>query len=269
MTDALSLHSHSSLASARLKIRRARDHIHSFNEHGRRFRDQNPYRVTRALERGGREHVYRVEIVAAPPRCLGAIVGDVVHNLRSALDSIVFDLSLGERPDLSEGERRSTGFPIATDARSFKPVPIRFLSADQRAVIESVQPFRTLPAKPELEELVMVRDLNNWDKHRQVLVVPAFSMGSVHRVPTPAPVEETTHPIGPIESGAELARFRFAEPQPEIDLEFVPMFDFALGDRPQPGSIELSRAADFVEREVLARFERFATPTARHGHASC
>jgi hypothetical protein len=246
--------------SARLKIRRAREHIRSFNEHGQRFRDTSPYHVTRAVERSGREHVYRVEIVEDPPRVLGAIVGDVVHNLRSALDSIVFDLSLAGNPDLSERQRRDVGFPIATEETSFRKTKkmLRFLSPDQQAAVEGVQPFRTLPSQPELEELVMVRDLNNWDKHRRLLVVPAFSMGSVHRMPTPAPIEKRARPFGPIEAGAELARFRFAEPQPQIDLEFVPMFDFALGDRPQPGSLELRHAADYIERKVLGRFEQLA-----------
>jgi hypothetical protein len=62
-------------------------------------------------------------------------------------------------------------------------------------------------------------------------------------------------------TGAELARFRFVEPEPEVDIEFQPMFDFALGNRPQPRGIELRHAAGYVEGEVLLRFERLVTLT--------
>ena len=78
---------HPPLTSARLKIHRAYNHLGTFDKHVKRFRETQPYVVTRELERDGAEHVYRVHVRGQPPLYLGTIVGDILHNVRSALDS--------------------------------------------------------------------------------------------------------------------------------------------------------------------------------------
>jgi hypothetical protein len=263
------------LESARLKSK-AHDHLRAFNDGLKRFREGDPYPVSRQLDRGGAEHVYRVEIRQEPPPYLGTIVGDVLHNLRSALDSIVYDLSLTASLCLTPGQRASTGFPIAADPEKFKPCPIRFLSPSAQAQVRAAQPYES--EAPLLNPLWMIGQLNNVDKHRRVLVVPAFSMGSIHTKPTsalpkgrrlldllplpwvrstaaPLDFDERLHAVGPFQTGAELARFTFSEPQPEVDMEFQPMFDVALGDRTRAGSLELREAVTHVEQEILPRFE--------------
>ena len=242
-----------SLASARLKVGRAHEHVRTFNQRVQGWLEGEPYRVTRHLERDGAEHVYRVEGLTQPPPDLGTVIGDVAHNLMSALDSIVWDLSATAIPTLSEGERQSIGFPIAKDAKRYNASAARFASPAAQAEIERSQPYHG--DAPALEELWTIREVNRIDKHRHVIVVPALTMGSWWRT-RGLSFEEFTHPIGPLEDGAELARFRFETPQPEVDMEFGPMINVALGER-EPAGYVLDRLVEHVETTIIPRFEPF------------
>lgn len=244
------------LESAHLKLRRARDHIRALNECVRRFHKTDPYRVIRELEREGAEHVYRVEVFREPPPYLGTVIGDALHNLRSALDSIAYDLSGPHMPALSDREIRSIGFPIAVEAAKFDSKPIRFVPQPARAEIERAQPCHR--EMPGLEPLALIQRFNNLDKHRFVVVAPSLSIGSIWKNPegVAAPVERF-HPLGAFVDGAELARFTFAEPHPEIAMEFTPMFDIAIGDRPLPAGIDLTDMLRHVRDDVLPRFNAF------------
>ena len=67
--------------------------------------------MTRQLENDGTEHVYKIQITDQPPRYLGTIIGDFFHNLCSALDSIVYDLSLKQTPGSLRSKKRRPAFP--------------------------------------------------------------------------------------------------------------------------------------------------------------
>jgi len=241
------------LDSAALKLERAHEHVRTFSQHVQRWLEGKPYRVTRHLERDGAEHIYGIEVSSDPPPYLGTIVGDLAHNLMSALDSIAWDLSGDAIQMLSESDRRSIGFPIAEEAQRYNPRPIRFASPAAKAEVERSQPYHgEIPAD---EPLWMIRELNRIDKHRYVVAVPALTMGSQWIDPG-VPYEEFTHPLGPLEDGAELARFRFGAPQPEVDMQFRPMIDVALGYR-LPAGYVLDRLVEHVEKTLIPRFAPF------------
>jgi hypothetical protein len=244
------------LDSARLKIRRAEDHIRALNQCVQRFRKTDPYRVTRELERDGAEHVYTVAVRSQPPSYLGAIVGDFFHNVRSALDSIIYDVSLAAKPALTEKERNTIGFPIALREQNFDVAQIRFAPSAAQTEVKSAQPYKT--SVPAQHPLWLIRGFNNIDKHRQVLLVPALSMGASWTDSSlPEQPVERFRPVGPFEDGAELARFIFTEPQPEVDMDFAPMFDVSLSQRVLPASFDMREMVDHVRDEVLPRFTRF------------
>jgi len=50
-----------------------------------------------------------------PPRDLAPVIGDSVHNLRSALDHLVYELS-----STTVREKINTQFPIFTDERDYR-----------------------------------------------------------------------------------------------------------------------------------------------------
>jgi hypothetical protein len=243
------------LGSARLKLSRAEKHLRGFNQCVQRFRETDPYRTTRHLEGDGAEHVYTVEIRSYPPPDLGAIVGDLLHNLRSALDSVVYDLSVAAKPALTEKERGSVGFPIALREKNFDMAKVRYAPRAAQAEVKCAQPYTG--DKADMHPLWLLSRFNNVDKHRQVLVVPANTMGgSWQDSSLPERPRESFHPLGPFEDGAELARFSFSEPQPEVDMDFAPMLNVSLDDRVLPASFDMEEMVACV-RDTVPRFERF------------
>jgi hypothetical protein len=226
----------------------------SLNHSVHNYLDARPFKVTRHLEKGGAEHVYRVEVCSEPPPQLGTIVGDFFHNLRSALDAVVYALAVSTKPSLTERERRRIGFPITLSPDAFNHSKIRFVPAAAQEQIERVQPYHD--PYPAEDPLWLIQSFNNIDKHREVLLVPALSMGSI-RSALPKPIEDSDHALGPFEDGAELARYTFPEPKPEVDLEFTGMFDVSFGDRVLPAGIDMRLMLEHVRDSMLPNFEQF------------
>lgn len=98
-----------------------------------------------------------------------AIVGDIVHNLRSALDHLAWQLvSVG----VASGETRSQGwekiqFPIAHSLDSFVSMKGRAIEGARREAIEALD--RLKPYKDGNDALWLLRQLDNADKHSFIL----------------------------------------------------------------------------------------------------
>lgn len=103
-----------------------------------------------------------------PPE-VGPMVGDVVHNLRSALDHLTWELvKRGTQP--RPKDPKGVQFPFATSWASFKAQLERRLPgvADRphRALVRRYQPYRRDPRGRGMHAL---RYLNDTDKHRVLL----------------------------------------------------------------------------------------------------
>ncbi|MGL5827348.1 MAG: hypothetical protein ACRCYU_21435 [Nocardioides sp.] len=135
--------------------------------------------------------IYRARIQRQPSADLVTIVGDAVHNLRSALDSVAYGLAEQHLGSLAETEEQATSFPIHEDERAFA----KWASGKQRdiavgdlygtkgiAALEAVQPF-ALSMEAERHGVVRARSrgedltadagyrlnqLWNVDKHRRL-----------------------------------------------------------------------------------------------------
>jgi hypothetical protein len=84
-----------SLRGARIKIDRAKEHFDNLNMAIRTFGAGRPYRVEIKKDTYNPSHEeYHFRSEAPIPDKWGAILGDCVHNLRSALDLLVVELVL-------------------------------------------------------------------------------------------------------------------------------------------------------------------------------
>jgi hypothetical protein len=156
----------------------------------------------------------------------GLILGDAVHNLRSALDHLVAVMVA----DTGNKVHRTHQFPIFDQpsdwqSKVVKPPKNRrgfldFIGAAHVAVIEEVQPYQ--PATG-LKTLATVRDFSNTDKHTLIHVVrrrltarPIVT--AFHNIP--ATITEVTYsdPGSALEDGAEVARVRAS-----LDLPVSPL----------------------------------------------
>lgn len=80
---------HPSLVGPRLKWRWANDHIASLGNKIRAFFDGDSYSVGSNFDQETEQHVIAVRISAEPPLARWSLmVGDALHNLRSALDHL-------------------------------------------------------------------------------------------------------------------------------------------------------------------------------------
>jgi hypothetical protein len=104
------------LDGARLKIVRAQEHLDGLKAEIRMYLDEHPNEIIRSQPNGTLQRMDMPSVLTAPPLRLSAIVGDVVTNVRSSLDYIVWELSQKffiPAFDVRKSEdRRLTAFPI-------------------------------------------------------------------------------------------------------------------------------------------------------------
>lgn len=165
------------------KTDRAIAHIHALKGEMETFFDEEPaaFRAISKVDMESSRYLLRVMIDRPFPDWWGLIVGDVVQNLRAALDQFVCQMvhAKGKEPDRH-------AFPIFTAppaegtqaARTWNRM-LAGLDPEAVAFIERCQPYHG-PNGPRGHTLFALRELSNEDKHR--LLLPA--VGAI-RVPEP------------------------------------------------------------------------------------
>src|SRR5215470_14889099 len=96
------------------KITRAKQHIKDFQLALSAFRDTNPYAVSYKEEPDTGKRVYYVSKADAVPVSVAAIAADIIQNLRSPLDQIVYQLMAAAGAD--ETALRRAEYPIRDTA---------------------------------------------------------------------------------------------------------------------------------------------------------
>jgi hypothetical protein len=98
------------------KIGQAERHCERLTELYNRYRAAEPFHVEAVPTAEADEVAYRLRLTEPIPLEIPLIVGDLLHNLRSALDSLVYEMTtraVGRR--LQPEEERACQFPIAPD----------------------------------------------------------------------------------------------------------------------------------------------------------
>lgn len=197
-------------SSCFVKTRRAREHLQQMNAIGKELSGTDTYWRTET-ERNGRDVVVRLRLGAPLPPDTACVVGDVVHNARSALDYLA---CLAVEANGGTVTRR-TQFPVCTEPSAFSRNIKQQLAGAPAFFIdlaESVQPYkRVVPAESPLH---IVNRLDIADKHRQLLaaaVIPASIEFSIDDAPQSVEHVELTKEFPfPLVDGTPLVRFRLA-----------------------------------------------------------
>lgn len=109
------------LAFVRLKVERSEKHLAELQAAIETFLATQPYCVVKKVDP---EWVYEMAHVAPVPDCIGAIIGDAVQNLRSALDHLSYQLmSVATRDEPSDRQKRWSHFPIRETDRKYESTP--------------------------------------------------------------------------------------------------------------------------------------------------
>jgi hypothetical protein len=160
-----------SLDGPRLKLKRANQHLGLLKRHLQRLRKEHPHRIREQPHAETGQYVKDIVAPATPP-IWSLIIGDVAHNLRSALDHLAWQLAIVSSPTgnpENEWEPRQIDWPIYVDPDRYqgtRPVwRLDGLSETLASAVEDCQPYkRWIP--PEADPLWMLHQLSNIDKHR-------------------------------------------------------------------------------------------------------
>lgn len=224
-----------SLAAFQAKLRRADEHLGALVDGIGAFLETQPYLIAFEVDAETGQKVARAKANGEPPPIVdwGLLIGDCVHNMRSALDHLAWELSGPEPPEQTE-------FPIFHEREKFERASRRgglwkiegIKDPEARALIESVQPCYSDRKRPETHPLASLRDFANIDKHR-VLHLSVIGLGGMSYW-----VGESGHDFinsvnfGPLEDGTEIGRFTPRPEEPEqVDMNVSFSLDVTMSDR--------------------------------------
>lgn len=157
------------LFGARLKYDRAFEHYNAACATIEQFIESKPHRFETKIDADSEmaSPVFRADRKIAP--ALSVVLGEVIYNLRCALDYYVFELFFLNKG--TECTSKKAQFPIFETECGFNLRGMRMvdgLSTDAVAIIKSVQPFATKEGTNS--PLWHLQHLSNRDKHRTLNV---------------------------------------------------------------------------------------------------
>lgn len=220
------------------KIARAQEHFDTLKRDIRDFRHPQTDPVTIEIKLEASKYIARAKIVRPVPKTeLGFLIGDCVHNARSALDHLAWGLAewySGEDPNDT-----ATQFPIFFDQSLFERFGRRTIARVPQfvqAFFESAQPF-TRP-DPLHDPLWLLHNLDITDKHK---IIPVTVYLPTHITISNMPVPVVGHAFwpGPLENGTEVGWIEVAQPMDalaEAEMKMRPRLDVDIAFRPTPNS---------------------------------
>jgi hypothetical protein len=243
------------LEGAKLKIIRAKEQLDYFYREADLFLTSHPLPYEIITQTDFKKLHYtrykvRIKINRHPPRSWGVVVGEIAHDLRSALDNLVWQLALLT----TDSPSRSTEFPIFNSIKDFNDPKfnvngkLRHIPVNARTVIESFQPYNS-GNRPPVEYLWWLHEINRVDKHREI--IPCYS-----------------HPIFKVSNRSYI--YRLVKSLSDDDIVYVDIpnnagklqigieiaFKITTFDYLFPAN-RLSTIYKFVSEEVIPRFEVF------------
>lgn len=175
------------LNNAIKRTSRAQKHLRDLKRREARFSQQQSNSLSVNLDLKPIDFAYGFSRESTIPAGFGILVGEVIYNLRAALDYLVYELAAHDSGRVQNG----TQFPIEDAPQGFSGRAKTYLvGLNQRHItlIEGLQPYKGV------DWTRLLRDISNPDKHRQLTPVRRTFDGTIS-------IEFVDPAIGP-ESGA-------------------------------------------------------------------
>jgi hypothetical protein len=194
------------LTGARLKVDRAQMHLDALQSAALKWQGQAPEpSFVVDVEDEGRVHIVRVSGVPEVPVAWAGVLGDMLHNLRSSLDHLAWQLVIagGGEPN------RHTYFPILKK-RADRSVTSALKGAPVEAVerIRELQPYVRCASQAEFrnDALHMIQSLNIADKHRLLVLCATVTDTLSHEIRPDVVGATVTLTMSPAQEGSEVMR---------------------------------------------------------------
>jgi len=209
----------------RAKLEWARKHLDTLETSIQSYVDSDTCKIGIQFDTEMGCYVARLRDVKTAPPEWSLMIGDIVHNTRSALDALTYSLAvknLGRDP--TKDEVKDLQFVIVDDVAAWNRQcdrRLRCLSTTAQQAVESFQPYHRTDASVR-HALSVLRDLSNIDKHRHVIItVVSASSSSIFL--SGEMVDDGTMIagyVGPLIEGAVVAKWNFAMGPLEVPVQY-------------------------------------------------
>lgn len=225
-------------------MQRAQHHLAELQESIQSALDECEQHFSVEIDSETGQQVFRAHNLPAINPEWSLTVGDVLHNLRSSLDYLAWQLVTldgGEPGNQTQFPIRATPFSKRGNltATQLTP-PVR--SARILAALEACQPYRGPGGEPvavDRSPLWLLHQLNIIDKHRLLLVVVCVlnsdEMWWSGDAAMPAPKIKIS--TGPLEEGSPVAWFDWQGADPPVDFDPHPTLAVSMAEKVIAGKL--------------------------------
>jgi hypothetical protein len=225
-----------SLDGVRAKLDRAAQHLDALNGEFDLFMKNDPdvpWGLVVELNHDAGECRFTWRQETPTPLRWAVVLGEFLYDVRSSLDHLARQLVLvnGRKPD------NRTEFPVFHTENDFEGrscAKTCGMSAEVKAVIEDLQPFRAWPEHPRSTTLWQIHSLCNTDKHRLLnLTSPWMFTARINAIgPGLAWVKEPPKSGRlPLHDKAMIASFKWdTTSESNVEMDFAFTFDVALAE---------------------------------------
>jgi hypothetical protein len=223
------------MSDVRIKIERAKKHVRDLASEIEAFGKTSPYAKIRETDEQAGQYIWRLKINREIPVEWAAIVGDAIHNARSALDILAWNLVLanGKKPT------SRNHFPISESPEIFKSVGLGQIKGAGQTAIDLVERFQPYHSGNETLRALHLLDIR--DKHQ--LIVPIGSafkgIGLKMKISNPwmyKPIIVPTIHLNPadrmypLQDGAILFKEPIAKGDTNLNPDYELRIEIALGE---------------------------------------
>lgn len=251
------------LDGVRGKIRRAKEHIENLKTELRAFRNRGAYVQVGHDEPETGDRVVRLRVGEEFPPQISLVLGDAIHNLRSSLDYLAYQLCIASRGTPDD----NTGFPIWHRPPAVPDVKAEVTRKIPRANTKVIGCIKTLePYKGGKGDIVWrLHRLDIMDKHK-LLIGVATSAPNINLrggiIPNDALFPKVPRPMKlpprglALEEGAELLRIKRADRTTmNVDPQFTFQVAFSEVCTGDPIIPKLEEFLKFINGIILPAFE--------------
>jgi hypothetical protein len=238
------------------KLGRAKEHAKTLDAEIRRFLDTDPYRVDPEHDLEQRRYLFRLKVLQPiPQRRFALIMGDAIHNAKSALDYLAWRLAGSDIVD------RDTLFPIFLYPSAFnKRAKKKLWRIHPEALTElrQLQPYNR--PNPTIDPLWLLHDLDARDKHKLLTMTQTIPKEAVIFIGGGPGWSPFRFRQGPFDDNAIIADIDIPPnvPEEEVKMGSNITFDIAFEKRIVGAELfvrgTLDRILDAIEN-ILLRFE--------------
>jgi hypothetical protein len=161
------------LIDGRLKVEWAKAKIVDLNNSLKAFFSTKPYKVGRKRDPQTRKPIYYVESVALTPIELSSLAGNIVHDLRSALDYLAFELFNSSTTKPVGANESKIQFPIGDSLADYQSKCSRQVKGIDPSAVKAFDALDPYQGGNGHQFWVLHR-LDNIDKHRRLVIVGSY-----------------------------------------------------------------------------------------------